>query len=191
MCWFGGCFWPSCRTSISNVKGPHLSCVKIHREVVAACSLGRIRQLRNIRVVLALAVNSLEELHKYYKKNVSCSSRPRGSVGRRREAEQVLWAEVMCDGGRTRRKIVDAVFIFLRFVWCKQTQILCKRLISWTGNLSWWKTRKIRPHCREGDRAQQAKAHGKRYLVWDQEFQATKLTPPSDLIWYSLTLFSS
>lgn len=30
MCWFGGCFCPSCHTSISNVKGPHLGCVKMH-----------------------------------------------------------------------------------------------------------------------------------------------------------------
>lgn len=28
MCWFDGCFGPSCHTSISNVKGPHLGCVK-------------------------------------------------------------------------------------------------------------------------------------------------------------------
>lgn len=30
MCWSGGCFCPSCHTSISNVKGPHLGCVKTH-----------------------------------------------------------------------------------------------------------------------------------------------------------------
>lgn len=30
MCWFGACFCPSCHTSISNVKGPHLGCVKMH-----------------------------------------------------------------------------------------------------------------------------------------------------------------
>lgn len=30
MCWCGGCFCPSCHTSISNVRGPHLGCVKMH-----------------------------------------------------------------------------------------------------------------------------------------------------------------
>lgn len=46
MCWSGGCFCPSCHTSISNVKGPHLGCVKTHH-VEAKKKLSPLSRIRD------------------------------------------------------------------------------------------------------------------------------------------------
>lgn len=69
MCWFGGCFCPSCHTSISNVKGPHLGCVKMHHmekeETLSLLSQTETAVSEDPSLALALAVNCLESLHEY------------------------------------------------------------------------------------------------------------------------------
>lgn len=126
MCWSGGCFCPSCHTSISNVRGPHLGCVKMHHvereKNLSLLAHTEMALSEDPSLALAPAVNSLEPLHEYGpregKEWASWSCHPPGSVGRRRKAEHVQWAEV---GGHVwwrtseseRRKIVR-VALFVR-----------------------------------------------------------------------------
>ena len=109
MCWFGGCFCPSCHTSISNVKGPHLGCVKmhhIHMEKEKKLSLLSVSEVPSL--ALALAVNSLESLHKY-EPSYSKRKDPTIHLGvlegenKQRMCSEWRW-EVMCDGGRVQAR---------------------------------------------------------------------------------------
>lgn len=154
MCWFGGCFCPSCHTSISNVKGPHLGCVKMHHvetekksslrsqaesfrgskfSVSFSCKLFGIAsriwtKLEKGMCFFILSSTSLCCVCVWREKNCVCSEQ--------------RW-EVMCDGGRAKarkakQKDRQCFFICLG-VGCKQTQSLCKLLISWTVKSSRWK----------------------------------------------------
>lgn len=154
MCWSGGCFCPSCHTSISNVKGPNLGCVKAHH-VQAEKKLSWIRDgtFRKLKFSVSFScklsgiASWIWTKMKKRKRFLFLSStwdcwkeknkkkRNKSMCGERR------W-EVMSDGGRVRaRKKKDSqhCFICLGVGWCKQTQSLCKLLILWTVKSSLWK----------------------------------------------------
>ena len=98
MCWFGGCFCPSCCISIPNVKGPHLGCVKMHH-VETEAKLSAPSQTKTAVSEAEFSVGCGLTLYNHFMnmdqgKGVSWSCHLPGIVRRRDSAEHVQWAEV-------------------------------------------------------------------------------------------------
>lgn len=102
ICWFGGCFCPSWRTSIPNVKGPHLGCVKMHH-VETETKLSAPSQTKTAvseapTLALAFGLTLCNHfMNMDQGKRVSLSCHPPGIVGRRESAEHVQ----VSGGGRS------------------------------------------------------------------------------------------
>lgn len=145
MCWSGGCFCPSCHTSISNVRGPHLGCVKMHH-VETEKNLSLLAHTETAlsedpSLALAPAVKLFGIASWIW------TQRGEGMGFLILSSTWECWKEkksracAVSGGGRScvmagewKRKEKDSqcCFICQGVGWCKQTRSLCKLLILWT-----------------------------------------------------------